>query len=1454
MCGMKRDLPQAYDELGLELPFAEDLDAEETLDIETALREFGETPFAAYEAEATNDEWLEDDQEAGEPEGLGEFAERLGKEWSRRRGGQPSPEAIRDWLLKDCQDTLDGARRRWKDKRGSGRLAVKTITRAWMISRQEQMRFKTASASKLKPLRNFAPPPQLVALVADPLIRDSKKAPVAPIMVQFVKELRRRFGEPLDVSNYRGHGGGKFRDRGYSLDLFLKKSDRRGFYPHQDAMALLRAVNEAARAVQAQWRAIYNDFEVADAINRETGQINVIFAGTVRRDENKRVTGLNWHGPNPLILHFHLDLAPLPVAAEASELSAGASSGREESQQAAINTPERQLDDADGSFSSDEAVAEVGKRWDSEGLAWLDFEAQGAEAEWLGPPITEAEGSEGEDLDAGWSEAVSGEDPKGEELETFEEFDALEDSNGAETQQSDGTPAYEAAEDEWLEMKDGEDGSELERFGESADERGAEADLGEFYGGSPPSEEENGKAVDQCQARWLAEVKKFPEEVRTALLNIQTFGWQHPVAWAIKKGIRDANRLNRIAYFGSNGKSLGYCAPQTAIAKWVWATSTKAVAAFLKNPWPTVFQIGPVPCTKRQIVSGPDKPSVDITGRYYTENPARTYVINQAGVHIEGFASPVRFRVDASKQPEGDHRPLTSFEGEVRRNKIYWFNRDQPQNFGQFSKEGNRLYLGGQLLKPMEQRPTLFMGTDLDSSFDLPTRHELTPLTPDQLATIRNILNPYWLNKIFAKFHNDGNADAVGDLLRRLLNDPPCWMKHPSVRASCEPRLEQFYDVDLPLVRHYVQLVLTAQIWKNNRNTTLSHVQWIQRMLDVTMGKAPDSAVYQLYKYTGLKRSKSGGTGQHRYEFDFTLNGLSVLLAGYTGTLTVSKKTGPRTWSKQYSIELWGGNVSITLVDVKLHSPFKGAAQSDIEWTENDIPGPVRLARASASIGMDTASAQIGFMHLFGNESIPMLPVFFQDASLGYPNVFKILEEKSKTSIDMDPSTKFTVKGVVGLDAGVSVLFGTISPLDDALQRITLRKGGYDPVDLSLTPKWDVSTTHNLSAEVHFCFDTDTPTEAARQAIRIMCARELAQLMSPASTLAVVGHADTIGRAKYNKDLSERRARKTVDAIKEILASKFQIPEANIKTEGKGEDFAAEESKGQTVAAPKHRRVQVFLNAKLVLTLYSQAKQPRLSVATTSGAEAEWLEPPITEAEWSEGEDLDAGWSEAVSGEDPEGEELETDFGPQASNTSLARLQHLVRGMRGGQTSVNAEFPAVPRVDPQQVNWRALKIAQHELDGFPNNEYIHSTLAASFDSVWPRVSRVLERFRQSPADFQFVLNIYKQLADTPGGREAFDPFLTTAITARENTTIPFRSSPDQTFHHSYHTGGLDNLGDDILRGGLSDRHVPEGRLRVWRDYLLTSHGEPIERLRQWRSRIPPAFYQADPAERRLIWN
>lgn len=240
-------------------------------------------------------------------EDLDAFIARLAAEWSRRTGGKPSAQERAATLRGDYEDTLKGARMRFGTK-----YPDDVLRRAWMVSREEEMRFRTEPSGGS--LGEFAPPAQRVELVSHASIDGSNKAPVAPIMVRFFAELRRRYGAGVGAGTYRGHGGGSFNDRGYSLDLFLNKRDDRGFYLRDDALRLLRAVNETAKALPAKWRIIYNDFAVADAINRETGKRNVIFVGTTRKDKNKRVTGLNWHGPHPLIIHFHLDIAPLPGA------------------------------------------------------------------------------------------------------------------------------------------------------------------------------------------------------------------------------------------------------------------------------------------------------------------------------------------------------------------------------------------------------------------------------------------------------------------------------------------------------------------------------------------------------------------------------------------------------------------------------------------------------------------------------------------------------------------------------------------------------------------------------------------------------------------------------------------------------------------------------------------------------------------------------------------------------------------------------------------------------------------------------------------------------------------------------------------------------------------------------------------------------------------------------------
>jgi hypothetical protein len=207
-----------------------------------------------------------------------------------------------DWLERDLTATLSGAQKRW----GGKTYGMPEIIRAWQISREQQMDFETLERSPYLP-KTFRPPSDSVRRVADPVIEGSDKEPVALLTVEFVKELRRRYPQ-VRVDTYRNHGGGAFVGRGFSIDLWLKNSpkDERGFWQLKDSLALLREVHQAARAVGAEWRVLYNDYSVARVINQETGARRVGFIGNTFPGG-----GLNWHGPHPLILHFHLDLAPL---------------------------------------------------------------------------------------------------------------------------------------------------------------------------------------------------------------------------------------------------------------------------------------------------------------------------------------------------------------------------------------------------------------------------------------------------------------------------------------------------------------------------------------------------------------------------------------------------------------------------------------------------------------------------------------------------------------------------------------------------------------------------------------------------------------------------------------------------------------------------------------------------------------------------------------------------------------------------------------------------------------------------------------------------------------------------------------------------------------------------------------------------------------------------------------
>jgi hypothetical protein len=211
-----------------------------------------------------------------------------------------------DWLAKDYEVVLAGAQKR----QGLRKYSSQTIIRAWQVTREQQMDFATLERSPYLP-KTFAPPAGAVPGVVTPLVKYSDKYPVAPLVAGFMQKLLQLYPQAR-ADTYANHGGGAFRGRGFSIDLWLDRSprDARGFWRPEDAVALLRAVHQAARAVGAEWRVLYNDYSVARIINQETGARRVGFvAGAFPNG------GLNWHGPHPLILHFHLDLAPMAAAA-----------------------------------------------------------------------------------------------------------------------------------------------------------------------------------------------------------------------------------------------------------------------------------------------------------------------------------------------------------------------------------------------------------------------------------------------------------------------------------------------------------------------------------------------------------------------------------------------------------------------------------------------------------------------------------------------------------------------------------------------------------------------------------------------------------------------------------------------------------------------------------------------------------------------------------------------------------------------------------------------------------------------------------------------------------------------------------------------------------------------------------------------------------------------------------
>lgn len=205
---------------------------------------------------------------------------------------------------------------------------LEAIARAWAVGRREQVDFDTIPQTGVAFQKAFDPTytPAAADLVQIPAgVREGGASAtltgVAPEVGDFLTELQAAqqavtpsLKPPFTASNRAGHGGGSWAGKGFSLDISIPAPrDKRGFWDPNAAATFLMTLDATAKRFGARWRVLYNDFSVAQAVNKATGSRNVVFIGDSSGN-------LNWHGPAPLILHFHLDVE-IPKGATATPLA-----------------------------------------------------------------------------------------------------------------------------------------------------------------------------------------------------------------------------------------------------------------------------------------------------------------------------------------------------------------------------------------------------------------------------------------------------------------------------------------------------------------------------------------------------------------------------------------------------------------------------------------------------------------------------------------------------------------------------------------------------------------------------------------------------------------------------------------------------------------------------------------------------------------------------------------------------------------------------------------------------------------------------------------------------------------------------------------------------------------------------------------------------------------------------
>jgi hypothetical protein len=143
-------------------------------------------------------------------------------------------------------------------------------------------------------------------------------------MIKIMQAIQAEYHHPVVAINYGGHAeanpsfGGQANAGLYSVDIDISAwapVNADGFYDHAGAVAFFMAVEAATRTGDFAWLAFYNDFAVAEEVNRRTGKFRVNYSGAGGPPNPPPEKKNSYHhGPAPYILHIHMNFMPSTLA------------------------------------------------------------------------------------------------------------------------------------------------------------------------------------------------------------------------------------------------------------------------------------------------------------------------------------------------------------------------------------------------------------------------------------------------------------------------------------------------------------------------------------------------------------------------------------------------------------------------------------------------------------------------------------------------------------------------------------------------------------------------------------------------------------------------------------------------------------------------------------------------------------------------------------------------------------------------------------------------------------------------------------------------------------------------------------------------------------------------------------------------------------------------------------